>query len=203
MHRAWPRVLIGNLFGAVLLNMSGFGWAHIFLLALCCERLIELFVAKRNEAWVRERGGVEYGRAFTRVLVLFHAGWFCAFAIEAYSRRAQLQVPWPVLAAAVLLLQAGRYWCVASLGRFWNVKVLVVPGAALVRAGPYRRFKHPNYLVVAAEIFAYPALFGCWATAVCFGAANLLVLRKRISQENEALEKSTEEAQRMRRRTLR
>ncbi|MGO9371537.1 MAG: isoprenylcysteine carboxylmethyltransferase family protein [Syntrophobacteraceae bacterium] len=103
------------------------------------------------------------------------------------ARDAKLLVS-PASAVLVFLLcQAWRYWCILSLGRSWNTKIIAVPGAELVRAGPYLLFKHPNYAVVVLEIFIYPALFGCRITALILGFTNIFILRKRIRQEEAAL----------------
>src|SRR3546814_9246619 len=57
-------------------------------------------------------------------------------------------------------------WVLASLGRFWTTRVITLPGAPLVRRGPYRWFRHPNYLVVTGEILVLPLAFGAWPIAV-------------------------------------
>jgi methyltransferase len=96
---------------------------------------------------------------------------------------------WPMLAIA-LLCQAGRYWIIASLGRQWNTRVIVVPGMPAVRRGPYRFawLRHPNYWVVAIEGIALPLVHTAWLTALVFTALNAwLLLRYRIPVENEAL----------------
>lgn len=161
--------------------------AYLFLGFLLAERGLEVLIARRNERWIRVRGGIEHGRAFTRVLILFHALWFAGFFLEATLRRQPLFVPLPWFIALVVVLQAGRYWCIVSLGRYWNTKILVLPGAALARRGPYRWLQHPNYWVVRLEMFVYPAIFGCWWTAMAGGAINLWIVHKRIQQEEEAL----------------
>ncbi len=160
-------------------------WTVLAFLAV--ERLIELTVARRNEALVRAEGAVEHGRGLTRCIVTFHAAWFGAFAVEAALRGAPGPAgPWEVLGSA-LGLQTLRWWCIGVRGRVWNTKVLVVPGAAAVRRGPYRWVRHPNYAVVALEIALLPALCGCWGTAAIFGALNPLILIARIRREDAAL----------------
>ena len=65
--------------------------------------------------------------------------------------------------------------------------MIVVPGAELVRRGPYRFVRHPNYLIVALEIPVLPLVFGAWPLAVGFGLANLAVLAWRLRVEERAL----------------
>lgn len=166
---------------------SGLNSVHLFLLLLAVERCLELRIARRNAARVLALGGREYDAAFTRLIVLFHVSWFAAFALEAFfgGNGPAVSPVWP--AAAFLVLQILRYWCIVSLDGYWNTKIIALPGGPLVRKGPYRFLKHPNYVVVLVEIFLYPALFGCWATAVLFGIANIFILRRRIRQEDMAL----------------
>ena len=72
-------------------------------------------------------------------------------------------------------------------GATLTTRVFVVPGETLVRRGPYRFVSHPNYVVVALEIFVLPLAFGLWAVALAFGIANLALLAWRIRVENQAL----------------
>ena len=56
-----------------------------------------------------------------------------------------------------------------------------------MRAGPYRFTKHPNYLVVVAEIAVLPLVFGLWQIALIFTALNAAVLAIRVRAEDRAL----------------
>ena len=80
-----------------------------------------------------------------------------------------------------------RWWCVATLGKHWNPRLIVIPGAPLVDRGPYRWLHHPNYTAVAAEVAALPLVHSAWLTAITFSIANALVLNVRIHAENAAL----------------
>jgi methyltransferase len=85
------------------------------------------------------------------------------------------------------LLQPVRLWVMASLGRFWTTRILTLPGAPLVKTGPYRWLRHPNYLVVAAEIAVLPLAFGAVAMAVLFSLGNLALTLRRIAIEERVL----------------
>ncbi len=157
-------------------------WAVIL-----AERLVETLRARRNLRWALAHGGVEHDRAFTRVLHVFHAAWFTGWAAELWMRPGGLMVAWWLTAVVLLVLQGGRAWVLVTLGRRWNTRIVTLPGAPPLGTGPYRRLRHPNYLVVAVELVAYPALCGCWWTAGVGGVVNLAVLARRIRAENEAL----------------
>ena len=86
-----------------------------------------------------------------------------------------------------MVLQAGRVWVIASLGRYWTTRIITVAEAPLITAGPYRWMRHPNYLVVAAEIIVLPLVFGQIWIAIAAGAATALLLRHRIAVEDRAL----------------
>lgn len=164
--------------------------AWFFIGLLAAERLVELGISRRHEKRLRAAGGREYDGTFTRTLMLFHLAWFAAFAIESFLRPAALHLPRLTFWLSFLLLQSGRYWCIVSLGRFWNTKILRLPGSELVRRGPYRWVKHPNYLIVAVELIFYPAAFGNLFTALAGGGANLFMLHRRIKAEEAALRPS-------------
>jgi len=167
--------------------MSSQIWVYLLIGALGTERLIEMAIARRNRRWQLMQGAGEYGQSFSRWLFLFHGLWFLSFFMEATLTNSRLLVHPGWAVAAFLILQGVRYWCIVSLGYFWNTKIIVLPGAPHVRKGPYRWLEHPNYLVVRIELFLYPALCGCWITALFCGVANLVMVRKRIGQEQRAL----------------
>jgi methyltransferase len=151
------------------------------------QRLLELALSKRNEIRARARGAVERGKAHYPFMVALHAGWLVCTLIEGLLRGPNLPAYWPAALAAFLLVQPLRYWAIHALGDSWNTRILVVPGAKLVRRGPYRYLKHPNYVVVAVEILAFPLIFGAWTTALVFSVLNAALLRARIREEDRAL----------------
>jgi methyltransferase len=83
--------------------------------------------------------------------------------------------------------QGLRWWCIATLGRRWNTRVIVVPDLPLVRSGPYRFFRHPNYVAVVVEGVALPLVHAAWITAVTFTVLNAGLLAVRIRAEDAAL----------------
>ncbi len=162
---------------------------YVLLIALVgLERLAELVVAQRNLAWSRARGGVEVGLSHYPIMVVLHTGLLvgCLVEVFALDRPFIPALGWPML-AVVIAAQGLRWWCITSLGRQWNTRVVVIPGAERVTGGPYRLMSHPNYVAVVAEGIALPLVHGAWITALTFTVLNALLLRKRISIENSAL----------------
>lgn len=168
--------------------MSTEVWFTILVAAVGLERLAELVVSKRNAAWSFERGGVETGLGHFPAMVLLHTGLLVGALIEVWVRRpdAVSWLAWTML-ALVLASQALRWWCIGTLGPRWNTRVIVVPGMAPVRAGPYRWLSHPNYVAVVVEGAALPLVHSAWVTAVVFTVLNAALLTVRIRVENRAL----------------
>jgi methyltransferase len=168
--------------------MNGQVLFTLLVLAVGLERVAELVVSRRNTAWSLARGGVESGREHYPFMVVLHAGLLVGALVEVWVRRPGAV---PVLAWAMLTLvaasQALRWWCIATLGRQWNTRVIVVPGAPRVTGGPYRRLPHPNYVAVAVEGLALPLVHSAWGTAVVFTVLNGLLLATRIRTEAAAL----------------
>ena len=152
------------------------------------ERLAELVVSKRNAAWSFERGGVESGFSHYPFMVVLHTGLLLGALVEAYARRPDVPsaLAWSML-VVVVLTQALRWWCIATLGRQWNTRVIVVPGLAPVHGGPYALMRHPNYIAVVVEGVALPLVHACWITAVVFTVLNAVLLTVRVRVENTAL----------------
>jgi methyltransferase len=163
--------------------------AYLVLVGLVVlERLAELVVARRNLAWARARGGVEYGRGHYPFIVLLHVALLAAAPAEVWALHRPFlpALGWPML-ALVVLAQGLRWWCIRTLGHQWNTRVVVVPGLPLVDRGPYRWFRHPNYVAVVAEGIALPLVHTAWVTAVAFTAVNAALLAVRIRVEERAL----------------
>ncbi|GGJ45261.1 isoprenylcysteine carboxyl methyltransferase family protein [Deinococcus roseus] len=156
----------------------------LLLLVVAVQRLFELRIAKRNEAWARSRGAQEHGREHYWMFFVLHPLWMLSFTLEGYFRGGPVQV-WAL--GAYLILQLLRYSVISTLGPYWNTRILIVPGGQQVTGGLYRFMKHPNYVVVALELLITPLIVGAWWTAVVFTVLNALVMWVRIPAEERAL----------------
>jgi len=147
------------------------------------QRLGELVLARRNTKRLLAQGGEERGAGHYPLMVALHAAWLAGLWWLAWDRPANLA--WLGVYA---VLEALRAWTLASLGPRWTTRIIVVPGEALVRRGPYRFVSHPNYLVVAGEIAVLPLVFGLGAYALAFTLLNAAMLWHRVRVEQAALE---------------
>lgn len=163
-------------------------WLWILFSFLIVQRLAELIVAKRNEHWMKTNGAFEAGQDHYKWFVIMHTVFFISILIESSFTTSLLQWAEPYLFLIFIFAQIFRIWCIVSLGRFWNTKIIILPGADLVRKGPYRFLNHPNYLIVGIELFIIPLLFHAYASAIVFPLLHLLLLlRYRLPSENQAL----------------
>ena len=161
-------------------------WYVLLIGAVAVERAAELIVSQRNLSWSRTRGGIEFGARHYPAMVALHTGLLAGCPLEALYRPFLPALGWPML-AVVALSTVLRWWCATVLGKHWNPRVIVIPDAPLVRRGPYRWLRHPNYTAVIAEVTALPLVHSAWLTAIVFTIANALVLNVRIRTENRAL----------------
>ena len=160
----------------------------LFVLAVGAERLVEMVVSKRHLSWALRHGGREYGGGHYPAMVALHTALLVGCVIEVWALdRPFLPVLGWTMVALVLISQAWRWWCIGTLGRRWNTRIVVIPGLPLVDRGPYRWFRHPNYAAVVVEGVALPMVHTAWMTAVVFTVLNVVLLRVRIKAENAAL----------------
>lgn len=160
----------------------------LFILVLALERGVELWLSRRNAAWARQQGAVEYGAGHLPWMKLLHTALFVGCVAEVWG----LDRPFiPMLGFSCLLLalaaQGLRYWTIGTLGRRWNVAVLVLPGVPAIGGGPFRFVRHPNYLAVVVEGLAVPLMHSAFITAAVFSVLNALLLSVRIGCEERAL----------------
>lgn len=150
---------------------------------VAAERLVELVYATHNARALFRLGAIEVGREQHTFFVVLHAAWLLAIALSLPDEQGIDALP----LTAFVLLQAGRFWAIASLGRFWTTRIITLPGAPLVRRGPYRWVRHPNYAIVAGEIALLPLVWGETAVAAVFSLLNAALLAWRIRVEDGVL----------------
>lgn len=164
---------------------------YIIIGFVIIQRLVELRIAKRNEKWIREKGAYEAGASHYPFMLALHIGFFLSLVLEVTVIDQPVSPLWMPLLFLFFMTQAARVWCLFSLGRFWNTKILILPGAQVVKKGPYNFIKHPNYLIVTIEILLLPLIFQAYFTAVVFTILNAAMLSVRIPVEEKALRRST------------
>lgn len=163
----------------------------VIIAIVILQRLIELVIARRNEKWMLHQGAFEAGARHYPLMVMMHIAFFLSLLLEISIGDRTLSSFWLVLLTLFLIAQVARIWCLASLGKFWNTKIIILPGADVVKKGPYRFIRHPNYVIVTIELLVLPLLFSAYFTAIIFSLLNLWMLSVRIPAEEKALKKAT------------
>jgi methyltransferase len=156
---------------------------YAVLILVAAQRGGELVLARINTKRLLRLGAIQVDRGGYKLIAALHAAWLLAMA---FTIPAATSPSWPLL-VLFFALQAARIWVIASLGGRWTTRIIVLPGAPLVGRGPYRWLRHPNYLIVAAELAILPLAFAAAAIAMVFSACNGLLLARRIRLENAAL----------------
>ena len=159
----------------------------IFLTFLLVQRVSELLLAKRNERVARVKGAVEYDEKGYKVIVLMHIFFFISLISEYILLARTLSNFWVPLLILFIIAQILRYWAISTLGYYWNTKILVTPNTSPIRTGPYKYLNHPNYLSVILEIAVIPLIFSCYITSMIFTLLNLVLLKRRMRIEEQAL----------------
>ncbi|HEY2661401.1 MAG TPA: isoprenylcysteine carboxylmethyltransferase family protein [Caulobacteraceae bacterium] len=147
------------------------------------QRLAELTLAAFNTRRLLAKGAREVGSGHYPLFVLLHASWLVAIALAVPI---DAKPNWLVIGVFVLL-QLTRIWVIAALGPYWTTRIITLDDAPLVRRGPYRFVRHPNYWVVVGEIAVLPLAFGAWPIALIWSLLNAGLLRHRIRVETLAL----------------
>ena len=123
--------------------------------------------AVETRALLKARGAVEFGAAHYPLMVVLHASWLvdAGMAGPGPAHRASLVggVHCPAGCARVGARQPGRALDDAGIG---------VARRAPVARGPYRWFRHPNYVMVVAEVAVVPLALGLPLVALIFSVAN-------------------------------
>ena len=158
----------------------------VIILFVILQRVIELAIAKRNEVYMLSKGAYEVGREHYPFMIALHVSFFVSLLIEVLFFQNTLSAIFPFLFIFFLIVQCIRIWCLATLGKFWNTKIIILPGANVVKKGPYKLLRHPNYFVVCTEILILPLMFNAYFTAITFTLLNIAMLAVRIPVEENA-----------------
>lgn len=164
----------------------------LFVGFIVAQRLIELVLAKRNEIWMKSKGGIEVGRSHYRYMVMIHVFFFISFILEVLLLKKTPSPFWPFLLSLFITTQIGRVWVIFTLGKYWNTKIILLPQGNVVKKGPYRFLKHPNYFIVSLELIIIPFMFQAYLTAIVFTLLNIWILSIRIPAEEHALMEATD-----------
>jgi len=164
-------------------------WVLVAVIGL--QRVGELLLNRRNQRRLLSKGARLVEADGYRLIVAVHALWFAGLIVEGLAGpwAGVWAATWPLL-AAYGAAEGLRLWTMGTLGERWTTRVIVIPGAEPIEAGPFRILDHPIYVAVTIELVALPVAFGLPVTAVAIGVANLLALRSRIRTEEAALAKA-------------
>src|SRR5262245_31867247 len=111
--------------------------------------IVEAARAARPARAQRARGGIGPPDDVYRAMRIAYPALFAAMIGERVLRGQPAPI-WFVLGLVCFAAaKAIKWWAIATLGPAWTFRVIVVPGVPLIRRGPYRFLRHPNYVGVA------------------------------------------------------
>lgn len=156
-------------------------------------RLFEMNLSRRHRRTLFENGAAPTSDPGFLGMVLLHVGVLAGCLLEAVMLERSAPI-WLALCAAFIVLFASalRVWTIHSLGQHWNVRVVDSTSLGVVKSGPYRYIRHPNYVAVFLELAFLPLVQGAWLTALVGTGLHALVLRQRIHHEENVLMRSAD-----------
>ncbi len=161
--------------------------AVIALLVVLLAMLAEMIVSRRHERQLRAAGAVEPPEDVYRAMQWVYPGAFVAMSAEGLFVGPPPEGAVVTGIALLVAAKALKYWAIGTLGVRWSFRVLVPPGAPLIRRGPYRFLSHPNYVAIIGELAAFALIVRAPVAAIgALGWFGVLILR-RIRVEERAL----------------
>ena len=180
------RLLRGT--GAAALALSCHDLYVLLIAAVAVERVAELVVSQRNSGLEPRprRRRVRRAATIRRWSRCTPACWRDVWW-RPCDRPFLPALGWPML-VVVLAAQGLRWWCIATLGRQWNTRVVVIPEACAGRPAA-RTGSSPTRTMSRSSSKGSRCRWctSAWVTAVVFTVLNAFVLRTRIGVENAAL----------------
>ncbi len=163
---------------------SLFGVPQIVAVIILIQRAAEEVYSTINTRRALKAGAHEAGRDYYPVVAVTHLAWIASIYFLIPSAA---PVIWPA-AVLYVLLQVARYWIISSLGPYWTHRIIVRDGEPIVRTGPYRYVRHPNYLVVIAETVVLPMAFAQYALGIIMGfiIGAVILYKQRLEEQTLA-----------------
>ena len=147
------------------------------------QRGAEEVHSARNTRALLARGAREEGANYYPVVAVAHMSWIASLF---FLIPPDAHVFWPLIGLYVVL-QAARYWVIATLGPYWTHRIITIDEAPVISSGAYRFFKHPNYAITVAETLLLPVAFSAVALGLIMTAIWVAVLNYKIRLEDAAL----------------
>jgi methyltransferase len=160
--------------------------AAIALGLVALSMLLEVTRSRSNERRLRHGGATFPPDDVYPTMQWAYPGCFAVMAVEGMVWGPAPGATTWVGAALLLLAKALKVWVMASLGRRWTYRIVVVPGERLSRVGPYALLRHPNYVAVVAELAGMALLVGAAVTGLPASLFYLWLLRRRVLVEELA-----------------
>ncbi|WP_461183279.1 isoprenylcysteine carboxylmethyltransferase family protein [Virgibacillus kimchii] len=164
-------------------------WIYTIFILILSVRVLELYISRKNEQWLKVRGAIEDEGWKYRWIYLLHWLFFLSILAECLLL-IQPDKLHTLFFFLFIVLTAGKLWCMVSLGRFWTLKKLMLPGVLLFRRGPYRLIKEPYNIISIIQLFIVPLLFGAYLTALIFPLIHLLIIQVKLPEKGRAYTKA-------------
>ncbi len=171
-----------------LTNRGQFTAYSILIILIMFQRLGEVLYGKRNEKKLLSMGGVEFGKSFYYLLIVYQIIGLIVCLFADYINDVPANFFEIFLGLMLFFIgQSFRIMSVATLKTRWTTKIIVVPGEPLVRKGIYKVIRHPDYLGFILECFALPLIAGLSKVAVVLGILGIIIMLRKVMIEERTL----------------
>ncbi|MFW5888009.1 MAG: isoprenylcysteine carboxylmethyltransferase family protein [Bacteriovoracia bacterium] len=174
--------------------ISPFQTFIILMLLIGLQRLVEMVYAEKNHWKILELGGIECGKRHFPWLILVHIGWFTSCVVEASLNSYWPSSTWIINGLGLITFcQLFRIWVKLSINNNWTNRRVILPAEIFKKSGPYKFFRHPDYIVLVLEVAIVPAIFGLWFSAIIFSIFNGAIIWSWIDVEDSLLVENQKE----------
>lgn len=161
--------------------------ALLIAVTVLVPMLIEAGISVRHEKVLRQQGAREPVDDVIDVMQWAYPAAFACVIVEAWLRRIPADAILLSGAIVFLVAKALKSWAISTLGTRWTFRVLVPPGSAPIRSGPYAFVRHPNYVAVIGELIGVSLMCHAWVAGPVATLGFGLLILARIRVEERAM----------------
>ncbi|MFW7378276.1 MAG: isoprenylcysteine carboxylmethyltransferase family protein [Oligoflexus sp.] len=118
--------------------------------------MAEIRLHRTNIPFLNYVGGQEIRRTIFRTYYLSNYFIMTASLVFLFFQPSLPQQGEFLVPLGLLLVALGaslKFWSMHSLGRLWSFRCIYIPDMPVVKAGPYRLLRHPEYVARFFEVF--------------------------------------------------
>ena len=161
----------------------------IYMIAMASLFYMRLRTIKINRSQEKIKGKVYAGWTHKALFGLYFVMFFGTTSEFLLVRR-YINLPVSIIGLGICLFGFyARKWATSTLGKYWSNNIEIREKHPVIKDGPYKYMRHPNYIFLTMEFFGF-AMFGnaYWTILLLLATFVPVIIARIIIEEKKMIE---------------